>query len=97
MHDIHSCLDAVDDPNALFLFDELDTHLDYKMKYFFFTRFLSRLRGMVIVTSHDPYFLLEKPVFDLTDYKSKLGSEYYREQIASLLAQKPTAAAPPTK
>lgn len=93
LHDIHSCLKLVDDPNALFLFDELDTHLDYKMKYFFFTRFLSRLRGTIIVTSHDSFFLMDQPVFDLTDYKTKLGREYYREQILALSAPKPSVTA----
>jgi ATPase subunit of ABC transporter with duplicated ATPase domains len=69
-----------DNPNILHIFDELDSHLDYKNKCIFFTALLPQIKGTVILTSHDSLFLTTCDVFDFTDYTQKKGLDYYSQQ-----------------
>jgi ATPase subunit of ABC transporter with duplicated ATPase domains len=84
MEDLGKFADQLQDPNAIFIFDELDGHLDYKGKYLFFKYFLPKIQGRVIITSHDPHFLFDETCLDLTDMTSKQGATYYQEQLLTL-------------
>lgn len=66
-----------DRKNVLFIFDEIDGHLDYKTKRLFFNRFLPTIRGTTIVISHDSLFLIGSQVFDFGDWSWKEAAEYY--------------------
>ena len=72
-----SLVKHINDPNHLFILDEIDGHLDYKSKLIFFTGFLKKVKGTVIVISHDTLFLRSEQVFDFDDKKDKMGRDYY--------------------
>lgn len=78
--DLTQSVSSLKDPDALYLFDELDGHLDYYHKMFFFEQILPRIHGTAIVVTHDPLFLRDQFVLDLGDSTKKLGAVYYAEQ-----------------
>jgi ATPase subunit of ABC transporter with duplicated ATPase domains len=86
--DMSGFLEHMHDPDAFFVLDEMDGHLDYKSKYIFFRYFLPNVKGRVLIASHDPHFLASSTCLDLTDMQYKLGAEYYAQQIASLTPKK---------
>lgn len=65
--------------DTLTIFDETDGHLDYFYKVIFFNNVLPRIKGTVILISHDPVFLADMNVFDFTDFTEKMGKQYYIE------------------
>ena len=91
---LNKCIPALEDPNALFLFDEVDGHLDYYHKTLFFEYILPRIKGTALVVTHDPYFLADLSVLDLTDSTHKTGIKYYDEQRERIKLQKKTQATP---
>ena len=64
-------------PETLTIFDETEGHLDYFHKVLFFNNVLPRVKGTVILISHDPTFLSNLSVFDFTDFTEKTGKDYY--------------------
>lgn len=68
-----------DNPDCLFIFDELDGCFDHKTKSIFFDRILPRLKGTKIVCTHDSWFPRGQTVFDFTDGTWKEFSTYIKE------------------
>ena len=81
-------LDHKDDPNVLYVFDEIDNCFDIKMKYMFF-KIITKLRGTVVVCSHDSFFLEGHRVFDFTTGTYKRFCDYYAECCTILPPVKP--------
>lgn len=69
-----------EETDSIFMFDEIDGHLDYQFKVMFFLHVLPKIKGTKIVISHDARFLASEKVFDFTDLSFKTGSRYYLEQ-----------------
>lgn len=63
--------------NMLYIFDEIDGSLDFRAKHIFFDLILKKLRGTIIVCSHDRWFLNDEKVFDFSDGQTKVGKEFF--------------------
>jgi len=64
---------------TLFIFDEIDGNLDVRAKHIFFDHVLPTIKGTSIVMSHDPWFLIDKQVFDFSSGTYMLYQEYMRK------------------
>lgn len=75
--------DAISNPEkdkkTLYIFDEIDGPLDPRAKSIFFDQLLPKLKGTVVVCTHDCFFLGKKDVFDFTDGSVKSAVQYFTE------------------
>lgn len=77
--EIVKLMDKKDEVDTLFMFDEIDGPLDYRAKSIYFDRVLPRLKGTVIVCSHDALFFTGKDVYDFTTASRKNIVDYVKE------------------
>lgn len=66
-----------DEPNRLFIFDEIDGTLDIRAKSLFFDHLLPKLAGTSIICSHETLYLGGKMVHDLTTNKKMKLVDYF--------------------
>jgi ATPase subunit of ABC transporter with duplicated ATPase domains len=71
-----------DDPNHVYLFDEMDGHLDVRYKGLFFDRFLPNIKGTVVVVTHDIYYTVgQERVFNFDTKTFTTGTEYIYSKL----------------
>lgn len=78
----------LNDENRLFILDETDGHLDFNSKIIFFNKLLKKIKGTVIVITHDSRFLKNEKVLDFNDRGFKTGEDYYKNAEREVLNPK---------
>lgn len=80
--DLVDYLKYKDDPNHLYILDEIDGHFSAKHKMIFFDRFLNAIKGTAIVITHDIYYTVgQEKVFDFDTKTVKNGTQYIHGKI----------------
>ena len=80
--EVVSTLKDKDNPNAFFIFDEIDGVLDARAKHIFFDQVLKVLKGTVVVATHETFYMAKKErVFDFTSGTFKTFSSYHLDSI----------------
>lgn len=77
--ELASLLPTKDDPNILYIFDEIDGSFDVRIKKAFFDRIIYSLAGTVIICTHDCFFPIGQMVYDMTTGKRMKFEEYFRQ------------------
>lgn len=80
--DLIEALKEKDNPNALFIFDEMDGHFDLPTKRLFFERIGKILKGTIILISHDVWYSAsQERLFYFDEWKEMSGMEYFKKAM----------------
>lgn len=77
--DVHDAFKHRNDKHRLFIFDEVDGRLDQRHKIIFYDYILPKLKGTVIIISHDLLFNTKHEILDFSDFKVKTVTQYAKE------------------